>query len=88
MYKIIMLLSIMLLGCGAFVDESDAIRTLEEAGYTDASCPTSNWAWASWSGCSKEDDVAFKCTATNPGGNKVKLIVCSNWLMKGSTIRH
>ena len=79
---------IFILGCGALVDESEAIRTLEAAGYTEVSCPTSNWVFASWSGCSKEDDVAFKCTAVNPGGVRVKLVVCSNALLKGSTIRH
>ena len=88
MKYIICLVTCLLVGCGAFVDESEPIRTLESAGYTEVYCSDSNYLTPSWSGCSEEDDVAFSCMAKNPAGKRVSVTVCSNFMFKGSTIRH
>lgn len=88
MFKWVLLSGLLFLGCGSLVDESEPIRTLEEAGYSDANCYKKNFVTPSFSGCSKSDDVAFTCNATNPAGKRVTVTVCSNYMFKGSTIRH
>lgn len=88
MRMIIMLLSIILVGCSAFVEEDVPIRALENAGFTDAQCGDKNFVAPAWSGCSGSDGVAFKCTATNPAGKRVRLTVCASGWLKNATIRY
>jgi len=88
MKKLIILLSLALLSCSAFVEEDVPIRALETAGFTDANCGEKNFVTPSWSGCSRSDGVAFKCTATNPAGKRVKVTVCASGWLKSATIRY
>lgn len=74
--------------CGAMVDEQEAVKTLNDAGYKDVRVVESHYVQPSWFGCSREDDVAFECKATSPAGERITVTVCSNLLFKGSTIRH
>ena len=78
MKRIILIAALCLPACSS---ESDAVKALRGAGYTDIS--TDGYAFFS---CGKDDAFATKFTATGPTGQKVTGAVCSGWL-KGSTIR-
>lgn len=88
MRMIIMLLSIILVSCSAFVEEDVPIRALENAGFTEIQCGGKNFVTPSWSGCSQSDGVAFKCIATNPIGKRVRVTVCASGWLKSATIRY
>jgi hypothetical protein len=85
---LLVLAAVFAMSCGAFVDDSVPIAALTVAGYSEASCQSSHWILPEFYGCSEEDDTAFKCIATNPKGVRVNVTVCSNFMFKGSTIRH
>jgi hypothetical protein len=75
-------------GCGALIDDSTPEQALRDEGYTKPSCTTSHWLMPHFYGCGDDDDTAWECSAVNNNGKKVNLTVCSNYLFKGSTIRH
>ena len=75
-------------GCGAIVDGSEAVQTLNDAGYTKVKVISNHFIAPTFYGCSKEDDTAFECSAVNPAGKRVNVVVCSNLMFKSSTIRH
>lgn len=88
MRMIIMLLSIIFVGCSWYVQEDVPTRALENAGFTDIQCGEKNFITPSWSGCSSSDGVAFKCVATNPVGKRVRVTVCASGWLKSATIRY
>jgi hypothetical protein len=83
----VFLLALALFSCGAAVDDSEPIRALTSAGYTDVHIVERHWGAPQFYGCAKGDDVAFECTAKNPKGQIVTLTVCSSFMFKASTIR-
>lgn len=81
------LVAIVVSSCGAFVDESVAVRAMETQGYSNVKITGKHIWFTSWQGCGKEDDVKFDVVATNPIGKRVELFVCAGWLFKGATVR-
>jgi hypothetical protein len=88
MKRLLVVLMFLLVGCGVMVNEDEAVRTLEEAGYTDVNVITAHNLAPQYYKCSEEDDVAFECRAKNQAGDIVTVTVCANFWFKGSTIRH
>ena len=82
------LLSAMLLGCGELVDRDVAANAARSEGYTNVSVGSRNGVVPAFSGCSKDDAVAFDVEATNVREQRVHLTVCCGWLWKACTIRH
>jgi hypothetical protein len=85
---ILVVLSYLIIGCGALVDEQEAVSTLQDEGYTAINVIEAHYLAPSVYGCAKGDDVAFECSATSSTGKKVAVTVCSSFMFKGSTIRH
>jgi len=73
-----LLVTLLLFGCAR---GNDALRVLNEAGYTDISLTGYN-ALA----CSEDDYYHVGFTATNPQGEHVKGTVCSGFLFKNPSI--
>lgn len=84
---ITLLLVFSLVGCGLLANKDKAVRALQDAGYSDIKITDRHVLFVGMRGCSDDDSVAFKATATNPIGKKVKVLVCAGWLLKGATIR-
>lgn len=72
-------LAIALVAC---TDETNTIRTLDSAGYTDIH--TTGYSWFE---CGKDDTYHTGFTAKNPAGKQVSGTVCCGMLTKGCTIR-
>lgn len=87
MKKLLMISLFLLAGCGAWVDEADAINGVENMGFTNVKIISKHIFAPNWNGCGSDDDVAFKVRATNPTGKRVNLIVCAGWPFKGVTVR-
>jgi hypothetical protein len=85
---IIILVSLCVLGCGSLVEKSEAHNKLLAAGFTKPSCNDGDWLFPNYNGCSRDDDVAFKYSATNPAGKRVSVTVCASYWYKGTTIRY
>jgi len=74
-------------GCrGVFASESQAVRALENAGYSDVKITDHHWVLVGLQGCGA-DAAKFDATAINPTGRKVDVYVCVGWPLKGATIR-
>lgn len=74
-------------GCSA--DHSEAVRTLENNGFSNVSVTSSGIVGASWHGCDKEDGAYHEADATNSLGKRVHMVVCCGGPMsfKGCTVR-
>lgn len=71
---------------GLFVDQSIAIRALENQGFTNVKIVDKQWFAVSMRGCG--NDVAkFLARAVNPAHDEVELFVCVGWPFKGATVR-
>ena len=81
--KNLLLLTIVCLSMSACgTNDSETVRTLNNAGYTDV--VPGGYAFFQ---CDSKDKFQTKFTATNPVGNRVAGVVCCGWL-KSCTIRH
>jgi hypothetical protein len=72
---------------GGCVDKEVAIHAATVEGYTDVKVTDRHDFLAAWHGCSGSDAVGFEVSATNVKGDRVKLLVCSGWLIKAATVR-
>jgi hypothetical protein len=72
---------------GSCVDKEVAIHAATVEGYTDVKVTDRHDFLAAWYGCSGSDAVGFEVSATNVKGERVKLLVCSGWLIKAATVR-
>ena len=77
------ILALSLVGCA---DENQAISACQTNGFDNCNVTDYSSA-ASWSGCGNDDQVAYDVTATNSRGNRVGIVVCCGWALKGCTIR-
>jgi hypothetical protein len=80
MKRLLPLALILLSGC--FTSSEDALRTLDNAGFTDAQI-----TGTSYLGCDKYDRYGAEFTATNAHEKRVTGIVCCGLFFKGCTIR-
>ena len=60
----------------------NAVRILQEQGYTDIQITGYKWF-----ACSKDDSTATGFMAKSANGMKIEGTVCSGWVFKNSTIR-
>ena len=72
---------------GTWVDESIAVRALEKQGYSDVQITDHSWFMVGLRGCGRSDAAKFTATAKNPVGQEIECFVCTGWLFKGATIR-
>lgn len=72
---------------GNFVDESVALRALENQGFEQVRILNKDIFFVSLRGCDKSDAAKFDAVAVNPAGKEVQVYVCSGWLLKGATVR-
>lgn len=77
--KVLVLASLLLTSCG---NDSDTIRTLRSAGYTDIR----STGWEPFS-CGQDDTWSTGFSAVNPVGKRVTGVVCCGLVFKGCTIR-
>ena len=87
MILLAVLVSAGIAGCGALVSEEGVAKSVEKQGYRDVQIVSKHIFFVGWRGCGKDDEAAFKVTATNPAGQRVDLTVCVGWPFKGVTIR-
>lgn len=64
-----------------------ATAALRAHGFRDVAITGTHRVTAEWYGCSEQDAVAHEATATNPAGERVALVVCCGWPLKGCTVR-
>lgn len=43
--------------------------------------------FVSWQGCSKNDSLVYKASGLNASGERVKIVVCCGWALRGCTVR-
>ncbi|TSC89098.1 MAG: hypothetical protein G01um10143_479 [Parcubacteria group bacterium Gr01-1014_3] len=72
---------------GIFVDESVAVKALDNFGFTNIKILDRDVWFVPLKGGSKEDVVRFTADAINPAGKRVKIYVFSGWLFKSATVR-
>lgn len=85
-FVFIMFASIALVVSGC-AGNSDAISTMQRAGFKDVSVTDSSYVGVTWHGCSDTDNAAFDIAATNPAGDRTTATVCCGTLKK-CTIRY
>jgi hypothetical protein len=69
-------------------DDGEAIRTLDDQGYSDIQI-VDRGIMANWEGCDEKDGAWYNASVTNPKGKHVTVLVCcgGNLRFKGCTIR-
>ena len=72
---------------GIWADKNDAIRALENQGFSQIQVLDKDIFFLWWNGCGEDDDASFELRALNPVGKKVEMTVCVGWPFKGATIR-
>jgi hypothetical protein len=75
------------IGRGILVDESRAVRHLENLGFSEVVITDKAWFAVGFRGCSEKDAAKFTAHAINPAGKIVAVGVCVGWPFKGATIR-
>jgi hypothetical protein len=83
-----LLIVLLLTGCGEFVDKSEAVKTMESAGFQDIRVVGQNGIMPTLDGCARDDAVAFKVQAKNPAGKSTTATVCCGLILKACTIRY
>ncbi len=64
-----------------------AVSTLRAMGFSEIKVTDSHQYFASWHGCDEKDGVAHEASATNAAGQKVNVVVCCGYVLKGCTVR-
>ena len=72
---------------GALVGEDVAVDAMETRGFSEVTVERKAWFLVGLRGCSEKDAVRFDVSAINPAGDRVRLSVCSGWILKGATVR-
>lgn len=72
---------------GIFVDKAIAVRALEKQGYSDIRITNKDWFMVGLRGCSGHDAAKFTASVVNPAGKEVEVFVCTGFIFKGATIR-
>jgi len=84
--KFLIVVLVLLTGCGLFVSEDSAFDAMHALGFTEVTIKNTHWLAPSLFGCSKDDDVAFEVTGVR---DKVRThaTVCCGGVFKGCTVR-
>ena len=84
---LIALAAIALVGCGT--NDAEAIKALDDNGFTEIVITDRGFLTAEWEGCDKRDGNWYHATAKNPRGKQVNMLVCCGapTSFKGCTIR-
>lgn len=85
-WLLVIILSISASCRGCFASEQQAVRALENAGYSKVEITDHHWILVTLQGCGA-DAAKFDAMAINPAGKKVSVYVCVGWPFKGATIR-
>lgn len=72
---------------GYSVDDNVALQAAKASGYTEPRVVDRHNVFPSFNGCSGSDAVGFDVEAKNSQGEKVRLLICSGWIFKASTVR-
>jgi hypothetical protein len=72
---------------GFLVNSNDALRAVQNAGYTQPTIVAEHRFLASFAGCDTGDSAGFEVDAINAQNQHVKILVCIGWPLKGATIR-
>ena len=70
-------------------NDSEAIKALDNNGFTNITITDRGFLAASWEGCDDKDGNWYHATATNPTGKRVNMLVCCGGALdfKGCTVR-
>ena len=71
---------------GIFVDQSIAKRALENQGFTHVRVIDKQWFFVGMRGCGR-DVAKFTAHAVNSEAKEVEVFVCVGWPFKGATVR-
>lgn len=79
--------AIAITACGT--DDNEAIRALDDNGFTNITITDHGFMFAGFEGCDAKDGNWYHATATNPAGKHVNMLVCCGAKMsfKGCTVR-
>ena len=83
----IVILVLMLAGCGTLIDDENVKKAVEKQGYSSVEILEKNIFFVDWRGCGDDDDAHFSMLATNARGNRVTISACAGWPFKGVTVR-
>ncbi len=74
--------------CGEMVGKGEAVKTMENAGFTNVHVTGQHGIAPSFNGCGVDDAVAFDVIGKNPAGKQVSATVCCGLVFKNCTIRY
>jgi len=69
------------------IDENDAKQAAVKQNYKDVQILSRDWFLVGVRGCDSHDALKFEAKATNVHGDRVNLLICSGWILKGMTVR-
>jgi hypothetical protein len=74
---------------GCVANDNEAIKALDDQGFSNISIMDRGIFGADWAGCGQDDGAYYKAVATNPAGKRVNLLVCCGGAMsfKGCVVR-
>lgn len=74
---------------GCFTNDNEAIKALDDQGFTSISITDRGALFAHFEGCGEDDGHWYEASATNPVGKRVNLLVCcgANLSFKGCVVR-
>ena len=87
-YLVIILLAFVLYGGrGSCADSKQAIRAMENIGFSEVKVIDKSVWFVGFRGCSSHDGAMFTARGINPAGKEVEVSVCVGWPFKGATVR-
>jgi hypothetical protein len=74
---------------GCTTNDSEAIKALDDNGFSDISITDRGAIFAGWEGCGKDDQNYYHASAKNPAGKRVNVLVCcgGGFSFKGCVVR-
>ena len=80
-------LALATVACGT--NDSEAIKALDDNGFTNVTITDRGFMFASMEGCDSKDGNWYHASATNPAGKHVNMLVCCGAMtsFKGCTVR-
>ena len=74
-------------GRGSCADSKQAIRAMENMGFSEVEVIDKSIWFVGFRGCSSHDGALFTARGINPAGKEVEVSVCVGWPFKGATVR-
>lgn len=88
LYVIVVILASVFYGArGACVVKGDAVKAVENMGFTDVEVLDKSIWFVGFRGCDKADAALVEVQAKNSAGKVVNVDVCMGWPFKGATVR-